>query len=977
MAHNIYDIYRSYVDQYTSEYGDNTVVFIQVGSFYEIYDDGSNTVDIKSIAELLNILVSKRNKNIPEVSRNNVLMAGVPIWAKQKYFNVLVTHNYTVVLVEQVTDPPNPVRKVTEILSPGLPLEVTNHYSNHLATIFIEEEPSFHCAGFATLDVFTGKSHVFECHGDQSLDELYRLVSTYQPREIVIFGHSKQRRYQEIRDYLDFGGSCKFHNKLHVFDENLIKMSYIETLLGKIYPHTGMLSPIEYINLERRPAALAAFAYLLNFAFLHNETVLKRMDKPIVLETRGNLHLSYNAAKKLDILQAGYGLLALLNTCATSMGKRLFRDRILNPIADVSVLNASYDAIEELIQSNTYLEKNLALKEIYDLEHLYRKISTGKLQPFEWRNIHMSMIHACKLCESDVLKNETQAFMDFYASVIDLALVEKYTYDTVDASFFCKGVYKDIDVLQEKLEECLHFFESTVKTFNVQNEFFKLDTNEREGYHITVTSKRFKEFQNSDVGKNNKLVQEIIVKPVSSSSAIVKLFHSSFDQVNKDIVHVRQQLRAVVLSTYSSFLDQASTKYHDVFQDLVNFISCLDVQVTNAKNAVRYGYCKPCIFPLSPTDTKSYVDIKEVRHPLIERLISTDYVANDVCLGKEADGLLLYGTNATGKSSLGKSVALAIIMAQSRMFVPACTMRYYPYQRLFARIPTGDDMQRGHSTFVVEMLELRNILAHADANSFCISDELCNGTESISGVGIVGAVIETLCERRCSFITASHLHEIVDISSICALKNLRICHLEVRYDEASQVLIYDRKLKEGSGSSIYGLEVCRSLALPDAFLIRANQIRRDVIGTGNRIVKNKTSRYNANVFVDACEICGSKSEEIHHIKPQMLADRNGMIGSIHQNHSSNLTNVCAKCHDKVHNGDIIISGYSMTDQGKKLLYKTVERESSDDVTCDIMSMMHESPAKSQAEIIKRIQAKHPHVTKYRIQKIIKSIKENV
>ncbi len=979
---NIYDLYRSYVDQYTKEYGEKTVIFIQVGSFYEIYDDGSNAVDIKGIAELLNILVSKRNKSIPEVSRNNVLMAGIPIWAKQKYFNILVSNNYTVVLVTQVTEPPNPDRKVTEILSPGIPLEATTHYSNHLASVYVEEDQSFLSVGFATLDVFTGKSYVFECHATNSFDELYKLVSTYQPREIVVFGSTKKKTFQEVRDYIDVGGSCKFHNKLNSFDKNLIKISYMETLIKKIYPDTGMLSSIEFLCLDRKPSALAAFAYLLNFTYLHNESVLKHMDKPVLLENKGYLHLSYNAAKKLDILQPGYGLLAFLNTCATTMGKRLFRDRLLNPVSDAKYLENAYQVIDELIQSEAYNQHTTYLKEIYDLEHLYRKICTGKLQPFEWRNIHISMINSCKLCGNagKVLFDEVQKFVTYYTSIMDISIAEKYSCDTVDASFFRKGIFTEIDNLQEKLDSSLSFFDNIVNKFNEQNDYFKVDVNEREGYHIVITAKRFKEFQNSPFGKNCDLMKEITAKPVSSSSSVVKLFHPSFEQVNKDINYSRQQIRSLVLASYSEFLEQVSTEYQNTFKNLADYISDLDVKVTNARNAVKYGYTKPRILASDQrgtTPNKSYIDIKEVRHPLVERLIAVNYVTNDICLGKEVDGMLLYGTNATGKSSLGKSVALAIIMAQSGMFVPASAMKFFPYHRVFARIPTGDDMQKGHSTFVVEMLELRNILAFADANSFCISDELCNGTESVSGVGIVAAVIETLCERRCSFITASHLHEIVDIPEIDNLKNLRICHLEVRYDETTQTLVYDRKLKNGSGSSIYGLEVCRSLALPSSFLNRANMIRQDVMKNGNRLLKAKSSRYNRNVYIDKCEICGNASEEIHHIQPQMLADKNGMINGMHKNHTSNLTNVCEKCHDDIHNGNIIVSGYSMTSQGRKLMFerKANLTEHTVDMSAEIENMMSEN--KTQVFIIKTIQEKNPEISKYKIQKIIKSIKEKM
>ena len=975
MSQNIYDVYRSYVDTYRQEYGDQTIVFIQVGSFYEIYDDGSNYVDIKTISELLNILVSKRNKNIPEVSRNNVLMAGIPIWAKQKYFNILVSQNYTLVIVEQVTDPPNPVRKVTEILSPGVPLEsqTTNtfHPSNFLATIYIEED-TFLTIGFSAIDVFTGKSFVFECSSSKTVDasfcydELYRLVSTYSPKEMVIFGSHVKKSFKEIQDFLDLGG-CKFHNKLNTFDESLLKLSYMSQLLKKVYPNTGMLSSIEYLDLEKKPSALAAFVYLINFTYSHNDSILNRLQKPIHLETTGRLNLSYNCAKKLDILQPGYGLLSLLNTCATSMGKRLFREKLLNPLTDVACLQKAYDAIEELLMNNSYDEKISHLKEIYDLEQIYRRICNLKLHPYEWINIDTSIKHTLKLSPPD-LTPELIKFQEYYRSVINLSMAEKYTLDTIQQSPFAKGYNEEIDRLQEQLEGHVAYFEDLVRELNKPNEFFKLETNERDGYFITITSKRYTEFKKSEHAKGFKIIAEIIAKPISSTSSTLKLYHPSFDQANKDITHIRQSLRCRVLSAYQVFLQNIAMSYENIFHKLVEFISETDVLVTHAKNAVKFGYSKP---ELAPTISNSFVEITSIRHPLIERLIDTPYVTNDISLGLEKDGMLLYGTNATGKSSLGKSVALAIIMAQSGMYVPAAHMKFAPYKRMFARIPTGDDLQKGHSTFVVEMLELRNILRFADAHSFCISDELCNGTESISGVGIVAAVIETLCSKRCSFITASHLHEIVELPEITCIQNLRICHLEVRYDETLQALVYDRKLKEGSGSSIYGLEVCRSLSLPDAFLDRANQFRKGILKISDKVINNRRSKYNSDIYFDRCEICGEKSDEIHHIKEQHTADKNGMIGSLHKNDISNLMNVCESCHDKIHSGDIKVEGFVNTSEGRKLLVKKGDSQNDPSLKTKIQHLVEDK------KTIKQIQEEFPELTKYRIQKIIKEIKSNV
>ena len=183
-----------------------------------------------------------------------------------------------------------------------------------------------------------------------------------------------------------------------------------------------------------------------------------------------------------------------------------------------------------------------------------------------------------------------------------------------------------------------------------------------------------------------------------------------------------------------------------------------------------------------------------------------------------------------------------------------------------------------------------------------LGDEICSTSESQSSISIVSASIITLSQRESSFIFASHLHEVQEIDQIKALKNLNVFHISVEYDEHTNILKYDRKLKKGRCSSLYGLEVCKSLQLPPEFLLLANQIRQSQLGMHQTIVSTKTSRYSSEVFVDMCSICKiNNAQEVHHVQEQHTADKNGFIGSIHKNHASNLLPLCEGCHNNIHN----------------------------------------------------------------------------
>jgi DNA mismatch repair protein MutS len=375
----------------------------------------------------------------------------------------------------------------------------------------------------------------------------------------------------------------------------------------------------------------------------------------------------------------------------------------------------------------------------------------------------------------------------------------------------------------------------------------------------------------------------------------------------------------MISKVFSRFLVSLYNINKDI-EKICNFIGEIDIVTTNAFNAIKYKYCRPSISKIA---TKSFVKAKGIRHAIIEMIQNkTEYVCNDISLGcKGCDGLLLYGINASGKSSLMKSVGISVIMASAGMYVPCEEFEFYPYDSIFTRIPTGDNMFKGESTFTNEISELRKIIQYANRNSLVIGDELCSGTESVSAMSIVASGILELCYRGTSFIFATHLHDLVNLNKVKTLDNLRVCHLKVTYDEKTNSLIYDRKLADGQGATLYGLEVCKSLNLPKSFLETADSIRKEIMEMSPTLLGYKRSRYNNSLFKDKCGLCDTeKVEEVHHIVEQHTADENGFVDHRHKNHLSNLVGLCKECHQKVHDGIIKINGYKQTSSGIRLMY---------------------------------------------------------
>ena len=320
------------------------------------------------------------------------------------------------------------------------------------------------------------------------------------------------------------------------------------------------------------------------------------------------------------------------------------------------------------------------------------------------------------------------------------------------------------------------------------------------------------------------------------------------------------------------------------------------------------------------------------------------YVPNDVFLGSNNNtthnhitlnasdgedvlGVLLYGINSSGKSSLMKSIGLSVVLAQAGFFVPAVELRFGLYDKLFTRIVSQDNLYKGLSTFAVEMMELKNIFNRADERSLVLGDEISQGTETESALAIVSSAILKLITLKSTFIFATHLHQLGSIPQLQNLKHLIFLHLGIKYDETNDTLIYNRVLQLGRGDSLYGLEFAKSLHMDKEFLQMAQTIRENLDHSGSEIKKlrkQKSSKYNKELFLSRCALCDENVEDVHHIAAQKEANSDGHIDHFHKNHKYNLIPLCKKHHTMVHEGKIIISGFVMTSEGLKLHYEVKE-----------------------------------------------------
>ena len=416
-----------------------------------------------------------------------------------------------------------------------------------------------------------------------------------------------------------------------------------------------------------------------------------------------------------------------------------------------------------------------------------------------------------------------------------------------------------------------------------------------------------------------KLHENIFFSQQSSSNDCV--YNPYISELSSTISSIKTQMKDLITSVYNKILGNMEL-FQNKISNIVDIVTLIDVIFAKATIAKTYNYCKPEIVINSE---KSFMNAKGLRHCLIEHLQQNElYVANNIELGNNVtDGILLYGTNAVGKTSLIRALGITTIMAQAGLFVPCSSFQFSPYRYIFTRILGNDNMFKNLSTFMVEMYELRTILRLADDRSLVLGDELCSGTESVSATSIFVAGIKHLQAKKSSFIFATHLHEIVSYDEIVNLETVAMKHMAVFYDREKEVLIYDRKIKDGSGDNMYGLEVCKSLNLPKEFIESANNIRMKYHPESASILSLKTSHFNSKKIVGMCEMCKVElGKEVHHLQHQQIANENGFIetpsGTFHKNHPANLLTMCEKCHDKIHKDSKTMHKKVKTSKGTKI-----------------------------------------------------------
>lgn len=980
--------YFKYYQKYEKEYG-KICVLMQIGSFYEMLmleTPDKKIGNLNDIANILNIQVTKRNKNLDHLS-NNPYMAGFPKVSVNKFLPLLLDNNYTVILIDQKEEKENGkvIRFVSGIYSSSIqPIDFDNFkdYGNDLTSITIEiienknlkynknnfDKISFLCS-FLNLNLTTNSFEIYE-YSDFSynslLDKIYKILSRYKNTEIIVNIINSLKDIHDKDHFIEYMNlTC--HDSLHwkIIDNksDFYKLysntNYQNEYLRKIYSHInfGLLDPIDFFDLSMYQLSIFNILKTIDFIVKHDEKYIKNLEIPKIIKEYDYLTLEMNTLNQLDIItklnqkSITKSLFDVINKTKTSIGKRGLKNLLLKPFKNPTIINKRYNLSESLENIINDLPKNIidtSLTEICDFEKLHRKMGLQALHPYQFFSLHNTYLKIIDIFDLIIQKNKSKYLKEEclsldtitnlknliseYSDLFDLNELKKYNLNELSSqiiNIFNKGKIDEIDIIHsdiENIETQIENFRQNlekiiIKTGKLQNtnDLIKLIYSDTDGYNLTCTKLRFNLLKK---GMNENEFNKLTIK---TNTNICKISSDEFKNFSIQLTLKKEVICKLNKLNYLETLNYLYDKYSklNLFSDLKKFIELIDILNSNIKCKTQFNYCIPKII-----DSKnSFFNAKDLRHPIIEQLNNKlEYIPNDICLNNDNNGMVLYALNSSGKSSLLRSIGIAIILAQCGLYVPCSSFEYYPFTSIITQVDMYDNLWKGQSSFVSEMVGLKKILKLADENSLVLSDELTKGTEVISATSIFTASILELLKKKSKFIFTTHLHQVATLDIIKKQKKLQICHLNVEIINGE--IIFHRKLMPGPCSELYGLEVAKAVGLETDFMDIAFEIRNNLIKSKKQVVSSKTSKYNSKKLIDKCEICGyypsNKTDiplDIHHIDFQCTADENNFTRHFHKNSLHNLVCLCKQCHQNVHLKKINIYGYIQTTNGIKLNFE--------------------------------------------------------
>ena len=788
----------------------DSILFYRLGDFYEMFFE-----DAKIVSRELELTLTGKDCGLSE----RAPMCGIPYHAAETYINRLIDKGYKVAICEQVEDPKTAKgivkREVTRVVTPGTNLnmqELDEGKNNYLMAIVCVGDHF----GVSTADITTGDCYVTEIDEERKLwDE----INKFLPAEII------------CNDAFLVSGVDvdDLRNRLHISVFALESWYFGDDLCKQTLLEHFKISSLEGLGLADYDSGVIAAGSLFRYLLDTQKNTMEHMNKIIPYTTDRYMVIDSSSRRNLELVetlrekQKRGSLLWVLDKTKTAMGARMLRSFVEQPLIDADAINERLDAVTELnMQAMLREEIREYLNPVYDLERLVSRISYRSANPRDLLAFKMSleMIPHIKNLLANftspllVRINEQMDGLEDLYRLLEASITEDPPLAVKEGGIIREGYNEQVDTYRNSKTQGKSWLaqleaEEKEKT-GIRN--LKIKYNKVFGYYLEVTNS-FKD-----------LVPEYYTRKQTLTNA-ERYITPKLKELEDMILGAEDKLFALEYDLFCQVREELAAQIPRI-QETAKAIAQLDVYASLSVVAQRNNYVRPTV------NTKGVIDIKNGRHPVVEKMINNDmFLANDTYLDNGSKRVsVITGPNMAGKSTYMRQTALIVLMAQIGSFVPAEKAKIGVVDRIFTRVGASDDLASGQSTFMVEMTEVANILRNATAKSLLILDEIGRGTSTFDGLSIAWAVIEHISNTKllgAKTLFATHYHELTELEGKIPGVNNYCIAVKERGDD----IVFLRKIVKGGADKSYGIQVAKLAGVPDSVLDRAKELVDELVHT--------------------------------------------------------------------------------------------------------------------------------------------------
>lgn len=760
---------------------EDVILMFRLGDFYEMFFE-----DAVTVSHELELMLTGKNAGLDD----RIPMCGVPYHAVNTYIDKLIEKGYKVAICEQVEDPRDAKgvvkREVLQIVSKGTVMsgELLDEKSNN----YIGNVMDFnHCYIVSYADISTGELNALML--EHEINTLVSEVVSLGIKEIVLSDKVDKSAIDIFRN--------KFKMVVSVYD-NIDDLKEYRYLYEEI-------SDIRYIETVK---------HLLTYL---NETQKRNLDhlqKVMINDYKDSLKMDIYTKRNLELVEnsrlksRNYSLLWLLDKTKTAMGSRMLKRWIESPLTNRAVIERRYDVVETLLEEFILKEElQSLLYEVYDLERLTGRIAYGNANAKDLLQLKKSLkvLPDIKRILEQINFYQKLNPLDNVYDLLENSIYENPPLTLKEGYLIKEGFNAELDELKENRRGGTDFIlkmetEERNRT-GIKN--LKVGFNKVFGYYIEVSKGNISMIP-EDAGYERKQTLancERYITPLLKEKEAL-------------ILGAEEKIVELEYNIFMDIRDEVKKYIHDI-QDIAKTVSEIDVLTSFAVATEKNNYVRPKL-----VDDRN-VDIKDSRHPVVEKVVDSEFVPNDIMMDNSTDILLITGPNMAGKSTYMRQFAMVIIMAQIGCFVPCKNASIPIFDKIFTRIGASDDLVSGESTFMVEMMEANNALQNATPNSLVLFDELGRGTATYDGMSLAQAIIEYIHDHvKCKTLFSTHYHELVDLEN--TLSNVKNVHVAAHESDGNITFLH--KIKDGSIDKSYGIHVAKLAKLPTSLINRANEI---------------------------------------------------------------------------------------------------------------------------------------------------------